>query len=129
MGPQPGSDALLAEENLRARFPDDLRRSTTIPLPPSLLVPRYENGPAMKTEFSCVCDATVLIVSGDRSARSATIKYGGTSRRQTTGVPEHNRLLRATPCVFFFLRIVSSRPAHSRGTIMPLCDYLMLVIS
>lgn len=56
MGPQPGSNALLAEENLRARArgsPDDLRRSTDcVPSPPR--VPHENGEPAMKMEFSCV---------------------------------------------------------------------------
>ena len=54
MGPQPGSDALLAKENLRCAVSGDLRRSTGRRSP----LRGYENGKsAMKTEFSCVRDA------------------------------------------------------------------------
>lgn len=63
MGPQPGSDALLAEENLRA-VPGDLRRSIGgAPRADG----RHENGEcAMKTEFSCVFRDTGEVRDGRR---------------------------------------------------------------
>lgn len=81
MGPQPGSDALLAKENLRARgrfsviYVGATRRPPP-PLPRFLRADRrHENDRfAMKTEFSYVrdigeviherCRPPVLIVSG-----------------------------------------------------------------
>jgi len=53
MGPQPGSDALLAKENLHARF-----LVIYVGAPAASPSARHENGKlAMKTEFSCVRDA------------------------------------------------------------------------
>lgn len=134
MGPQPGSDALLAKENLRVRaILGDLRRSNASSPPPPPSTPlfflraegRHENNRlAMKTEFSYVCDIHEAHGrckpaginrqrgggGGGRRCRSTTIKYGGTSRRQTTGgIPERNRLLYAIPCAFCESQETSSR--------------------
>lgn len=46
MGPQPGSDALLAKENLRARFPMIYVGAPGAAVPPPPPARRHENGRA-----------------------------------------------------------------------------------
>lgn len=89
MGPQPGSDALLAKENLRARFlMIYVGAPAAVPPPPSA---RHENGWARDENGIFLRsqrrrDLRCINRQQGTPARSATIKYGETSRRQTTGI-------------------------------------------